>query len=147
MATTSLSGDFSTPVAASKQPAATATKPNSKLSICELTGVWGVLFRLALMSHPFILAWAVWVTTETFRSIAFRESSPFVTEREQTSFRLEMLEKIASQPPPEWRTRVSNLEHKNNEVVEGLIVLKATIEANRATLERIEKKLEAHKGN
>lgn len=82
--------------------------------IGQLNGPWSILLRLALASYPLILAWAVWMTSNQFADIAFRNSGERFTKADALVLRSDMVDRISS--ANEWRndvlTRLARIESK-----------------------------------
>lgn len=74
-----------------------ADSPNR---IGNLNGPWSVMLRLALASYPLVLAWSVWVTSNVFADIAFRNSGDRFTTADGAKLRADMVERINDNTKP-----------------------------------------------
>lgn len=74
-----------------------ADSPNR---IGNLNRPWSVMLRLALASYPLVLAWSVWVTSNVFADIAFRNSGDRFTTADGAKLRADMVERINDNTKP-----------------------------------------------
>jgi len=74
-----------------------------------MNGRWGLLMRFMLATYPFVIMWAVWVTSETFINRAFRNVGDRWTKAEAISQAREFDAKIAALPPPDTRTQLKDM--------------------------------------
>lgn len=106
--------------------------PTKHRTIGNMNGPWAILLRIALVSHPFVIGWLVWVTSEQFRDINHRENA--VTK-------VDLNEKLSSLPSSEWKARVTVLEEQT--AVNRITLAELTVKQSEAlrSLERIERRL------
>ncbi len=97
--------------------------------IGEINGIWGILFRINQVVIPLIVAWAVWVTTETF-------ANKYV--RDQHVTHLELATALDELPPQHTRDKIRNIEHRI-EMIDSRI---ATIERHQTRILTILERLE-----
>jgi hypothetical protein len=81
-------------------------------TIGSINGVWGLLFKLALVIVPMLIPWGVWLTSETFANRAFRESMPRFTRSDGAVLKEELMGEIHQLPPRDWRDRILQLESR-----------------------------------
>ena len=97
--------------------------------IGQLNGPWSILLRVMLSTYPLVIAWAIWVTAETFAGIADRADGARYTLAEGRAIEA----KIALLPPQDWRDRIIAIE-KNQQVI-------------LSALARIEERLDIRRSN
>lgn len=82
--------------------------------IGSLNGKWAMLFKLALASYPFVLAWAVWVTSNIFAAQSFMFSGERFTKSDGLLLEARMTERVAT--ITEWKSeilvRLARIEEK-----------------------------------
>ena len=92
--------------------------------IGQLNGPWSILLRIALASWPpmlvVVVTWGIWVTKNQFEDKAFRESGDRFTQMDGAALKAEVYERLAAQPPPEWRERIIRIETAQLEIIRGL---------------------------
>lgn len=95
--------------------------------IGQLNGKWAMLFKIALASHPFVIALMVWIVGETFANKAFRESDERFTKSDGLVLRAELVERMASLPSQEWKDRIADIDKRSQETLTRLVRIEAVL--------------------
>ena len=113
--------------------------------IGDLNGWWGMWFKLALATYPFLMMWATWVTYETMSNQYFRLSGELFTRSAASQLRSEIKDdmrgevrmvneslarldtRIDSLPPDEWRARIVQVEREVQLLKVSLAEIKSDI--------------------
>ena len=68
--------------------------------------VWNVLSKFMFATYPVIMAWAVWVTSESFANREFRNAGNRFTLEMGLQLELDLRREMASLPAADWRTKI-----------------------------------------
>jgi hypothetical protein len=107
------------------------TNETRKKQIGDLNGLWALLLKLLLATYPVVLAWTVWVTSETFKNQAFRSAGDRFTLPMAADLEKRINEKFATLPPQDWRNKI-------NDIAADVRTLQAAVQNNALALTRIE---------
>ena len=78
------------------------------------------MFRLALATYPLVLTWCVWITTQQFEDIAFRNAGNRFTATDGANMEGRLNKSIAELPPLQWQKRIEVMEAKQNDILQAL---------------------------
>lgn len=95
--------------------------------IGQLNGKWALLFKVALASYPFVIAWAVWMTHNQYEDNAFRMSGERFTKTDALVLKESLIEKINAAPSTEWRERIADIDKRSQETLNRLIRIEAVV--------------------
>ena len=70
------------------------------------TVIWNVLSKFMFATYPVIMAWAVWVTSETYANREFRNAGNRFTLEQGLRLELDLRREIAGLPTVEWRGKI-----------------------------------------
>jgi hypothetical protein len=117
----------------------------TEMAINRPNKTWEVLWKLNQVAVPVLLAWGVWVTSQTFDTIGFKNRGDRFTNTNGLELKLAILEKIdsveqrlrskdvqqdeaiSSAPSNEWKSRIVLLETMAKENRERLIRIEAAV--------------------
>lgn len=97
-------------------------------TIGSMNGLWGLLFKALLSCFPFFMAWAVWITAETFQNRFFREQGVRVTPSELLDFERRIDSRFDALPPQQWQKKINSLEDKQTAMLESIMRIEAKLE-------------------
>jgi hypothetical protein len=107
-------------------------------TIGSLNGMWAFLLKGSLVAFPVFLtvsiAWASWITSETFKNKSFRDQGDRVTALDMAKQRAEIFDRLSALPPKQWQDRINKME--------GTI---KSVELNQAKILTILERIEAKK--
>jgi hypothetical protein len=89
-------------------------------TIGQINGIWGILFRINQIVIPLIVAWAVWITGETFANRSFRDRGDRFTTMDGAALEARLMTVINALPPEDWRDRIKAAEERWIEIEQRL---------------------------
>lgn len=100
--------------------------------IGSLNGPWSILLRIVLVLIPILtvtfLPWAVWLTSQQFKDISFREAGGRFSESDAAKMRADLIEKINATPSQEWRDRIQSIERDQREILRAMTRVETKLE-------------------
>jgi len=100
------------------------TKP-----IGSINGPWSLMLRFMLATYPLVVAWTIWVTSETFVTREFRQQA--VTREEMLRVQALIDLRFSQLPPQDWRDLIKS-------IASDVKVMGIVVNENQVRLKQIE---------
>ena len=82
--------------------------------IGEMNGWWAFLVKFVLATYPMGAMWMVWVTVCIF---SLQPYEPRYTHKDAEILRAELLIEMGQLPPPEWRKKIDEMAHNQQQIL------------------------------
>lgn len=106
----------------------------SESKIGAMNGRWKIMFQIALATYPIIvsggIAWAVWLTSQEYQDIAFRNSSERFTQADGADLERRFIEKLTSASHhlgDDWRDQIIKIEVNQDKMLKTLTEIQVQI--------------------
>ena len=109
-----------------------ADEPTNRKTIGGLNGPWALLLKVMLASYvpvmTGIMAWSIWVTSETYANRSFRLTGPRVTPSDLHDLERRMNAQFSSLPPADWRARIIAIEARQQDILRTVTRIETKLE-------------------
>ena len=111
-----------------------ADEPTNRKTIGGLNGPWALLLKVMLASYvpvmTGIMAWSIWITSETYANRSFRMTGPRVTSAELHELERRMNAQFSSLPPADWQARIIAIESWQHDILRAVVRIETKLESS-----------------